>query len=54
MSAGFVRLRIASLNFLQGFAVPTNDFVIRLELNKQVIDIHHLEDAGFIYFETPG
>lgn len=54
MSSGLIRLRIVSVNFLPDFAVKHNEFVVRLELNKQVVDIHSIPDAGFIFFECIG
>jgi|JI6StandDraft_1071083.scaffolds.fasta_scaffold07748_9 hypothetical protein len=50
MSSGLFRLRIISVNFLPGFAVPPEDFVIRFDLNKQVIDVHNIADAGYLFF----
>jgi hypothetical protein len=54
MSMGFIRLKILSINFMPGFAVNPEEFVIRLDLNKQVIDVSRIDEAGYLYFDCKG
>lgn len=51
---GFIRLRILSIQLQPSFPVNPSDFIIRFDLNRQIIDVNKVNEAGFLYFDHSG